>query len=132
MDDPLYEGNIYAAPDAKLTVSSRNNSKLSIGKRFWLTSAICGLIFPVVLGLLLLIEPSAGSLVAAMFACWLLPLGWILLPELKLKHGFARLTFSRFAVLSICLLACAIGFSVVLLIVLSIGFQLFELVGAGT
>jgi len=31
---------------------------------------------------------------------WLLPVGWILLPQLKAAHGFKRLSFVRFILVS--------------------------------
>ena len=86
-------------------------AQVFIGKRFWLTSALCGLLLPFIANFVLSLDVSEGISIAIIFACWLLPIGWILFPELRLKHGLSRLTYSRLGFVSIVFLVCTALFT---------------------
>ncbi|KRA16390.1 hypothetical protein [Lysobacter sp. Root604] len=112
MTAPDESSNIYAAPSARPLEDPGKPFRY----RFWLTSLLSSVAMPVVWYVFLTSSPSVWGAALLLLGCWLIPVFWILLPQIRQPDGFAGITSGRFIGVSAAYLAVAFVASCVLLI----------------
>jgi len=89
--------NVYAAPRASLSSSSPRRQF----SRFWVTSIASALAFPFAFSYFMRLAPPDWARAMFMVACWIVPVAWILRPDLRKSGSLRELSWGHVVVTSI-------------------------------
>jgi hypothetical protein len=78
-----------------------------------------------------LLNPPDWVMALLFLACWFLPLGWILLPELSQPGGVERLTLDRLLLVSLGFFFTTFALAVVLVLIVAVPWVVWTKVHSG-
>ncbi|MGH8054801.1 MAG: hypothetical protein ACREP4_12870 [Stenotrophomonas sp.] len=118
---------IYAAP--KTHVPARTVRRPIL--RFWPTCLICSVLVPAAGIVLISHEIPALGMTFFLLACWLIPVGWIVFPELR-HGGLSNLSCGRALAISAGFFAATTAIAFALMVIASLAYWLVEVSRYGT
>jgi hypothetical protein len=105
MGDSDPDLNVYAAPRAGLSWSVPRRQSL----RFRVTSVVSALAFPFAFSYFMRLAPPDWARAIFLAACWIVPVAWILLPDLRKSGSLRELSWGHVVVTSIAFFGALVG-----------------------